>query len=86
MTFPPPNPATFPPPDIALTWPRLRAVLLRFFAWCDRRKARHLNAFFIEAQDQAWKAQYAAWWMDGGWQEGADSPDVAYIKLRNSRR
>lgn len=85
-TWPPPTVSPFPPPQVAVTWPRLRHQLHRFFAWCDRRKVAKLNRFFVEAQNKAWRDQYEAWWFDHGWQEGADTPTVAYIKHRNAQR
>lgn len=82
-TLPPP---TLPPPSPPLAWPRLRAWLATYFAWCDRRKTRILNRAWLEQQDGAWRQQYIAWWMEHGWQQGADTPDVAWLKMRASRR
>jgi hypothetical protein len=76
----------WPPPQPPLTWPRLRGWLATFFTWADRRKKRQLDAAWILAQDAAWRAQYAEWWMEHGWQQGADTPDVAWTKLRATRR
>lgn len=77
---------TFPDPTPALAAPRLRAWLTGVFAWADRRKARRLTQAWLIQQDAAWRQQYIAWWMEHGWQQGADSPDVAFVKLQAARR
>jgi hypothetical protein len=78
---------TLPPPTgPALAAPRTRALLTRFWAWADRRKARHLSRVWLDAADARWRTEYTAWWNDHGWLNGADNPDLAYAKIQAGRR
>ena len=89
MTFPPPPSSgvpPLPPPQPALWAPRARGALARFCAWQDRRLARNLSARWLEQQDRRWLEAYEQWWMEHGWLEGAETPAVAWRKLRASRR
>ena len=76
---------TLPPPTgPALAAPRTRALLTRFWARADRRKARHLGREWLDRADAEWRTEYTEWWMHSGagWQQGADNPDVAYAKIQ----
>lgn len=75
-----------PPPAPPLWAPRLRGLLARFFAWMDARRARDLNRAWAMRQDELWRQAYISWFCEHGWRQGADSPDVAYLKQRASRR
>jgi hypothetical protein len=82
VTLPPPM--TPPPPPL---WaPRLRARLNRLFRWLDRRKARAQRAGAIMQADLRWRDDYADWWNDHGWRQGAPTPDQAWQHLQAQRR
>ena len=83
MTFPPPTGPAYP----SVLWaPNLRRHLNRLFTWLDRRRHRQLTQAWLLRQDAQWRDQYTDWFCEYGWQYGADTPDVAFTKMRQTRR
>lgn len=77
--------STLPPPPPVLWAPRFRRRLQRFLVRMDRRKARHLLAQSRSAAEVFWQREYAVWWDNHGWAQGAPTAEQALRDLRAHR-